>query len=243
MGMNSKGGGGSNTTYLKVYASELVLEYSSKEELIKKVETLKDGNPSKILERKKTMGKNEGETVYYYVIWDISGMITSIKVDETPWGDESLSVEITDVDEKWNITLGEVSGRIPKDFARRVSNLDLSKEVNIGLWTMIKDNGKSASGVKMYQGPELEDKVEYSLTYEVMPEPIKKTRRGKDEWDYSEQEDFIYDHLIKYISDNFKDVEVTEVSDKKEPRKPRGKSPKPSGAKELNKEEGDDLPF
>ncbi|AGO47885.1 hypothetical protein Phi40:1_gp020 [Cellulophaga phage phi40:1] len=202
MAINTRGAGASNTTYVGVYASELVLENTDEAKLTSKLESL-GLNPEDILERKKTKGKNEGQVVYYYILRNLEAKITGISINEADWGD-MVEVSMTDVDDKYVISLGDVFSRTSKDFIRRIGNLDLTKEVDFGLWNMTaEETGKSSrSGVKMYQDDE---KVDYFLTYDEMPEPVQKKKGRLTEWDYSEQETFIYDHLVDFIKENFKD--------------------------------------
>tara|TARA_R110002110_G_scaffold7049_6_gene35061 strand:+ start:5121 stop:5861 length:741 start_codon:yes stop_codon:yes gene_type:complete len=246
MGMNTRGAGGSNKTYLGVYANQLVLEYTKEEDLVAKLESL-GYDPDKIQERKKAKGKNEGQSVYYFVVWDVEGMLTNIKINENDWGD-FVELEFTDVDEKFIISLGDVFSRMSKDFVRRLGNLDLSKEINFGLWSMETDDGKKRSGVKMYQDDE---KVDYSLTYDDMPEPTKTKKGRKVEWNYDEQEAFLYEELNDFLKENFKNdgdgsgkTPLDSADKKPDPkakpkRKPRGKA----ASKDKGLGDDDDLPF
>lgn len=248
MGFNKRGSGGSKKTYLGVFQNQLVLQYDKEEDLIKKVESL-GLDIDKIEERKKTKGKNEGQLVYYYVIYDVEGMITDVSINEADWGD-MVEIELTDVDEVFVVALGDVFNRTTKDFIRRVGNLDVTEYVNFGLWSLLTDEGKSRSGVKMYQ--DNGDKVEYAITYDDMPEPIQRKKGRKIEWDYSEQETFLYDQLVEFIDENYKTGEVTEkapakveakepaANAKKAPRKPRAKA-EVADAKGIGPK--DDMPF
>jgi len=238
MGMNTRGGGASNKTYLGVYANQLVLEYAKKEDLEKKLEYL-GYDPEKIEQRKKVKGKNEGETVFYFVVYDVEGLLTNITIRETDFGD-FVELEFTDVDEKFVISLGDVFSRMSKDFIRRVGNLDLSTEINFGLWDMETDDGKKRSGVKMYQNDE---KVEYSLTYDDMPEP-SQTKKGRTvTWNYDEQESFLYEQLTSFIGDSFKpSAPKEELPAKEDVASKPGRTPRtPRASSEALPK--DDLPF
>ncbi|MGB3491889.1 MAG: hypothetical protein WBA57_04125 [Elainellaceae cyanobacterium] len=248
MGMNTRGGGTSNKTYLGVYSNQLVLEYAKEEDLVKKLESL-GYDPEKIQERKKAKGKNEGQSVYYFVVYDVEGMLTNITINENDWGD-FVELEFTDVDEKFVVSLGDVFSRMSKDFIRRIGNLDLSEEINFGLWSMETDDGKKRSGVKMYQNDE---KIEYFLSYDDMPEPTT-TKKGRTvTWNYDEQEAYLYEQLTAFLSDNFKapapKEELPNEEDtpaakakKRTPRKPRAKAT--TDAKGIGSdEEEDDMPF
>ena len=174
-------------------------------------------------------------------------MLTNIKINENDWGD-FVELEFTDVDEKFIISLGDVFSRMSKDFVRRLGNLDLSKEINFGLWSMETDDGKKRSGVKMYQDDE---KVDYSLTYDDMPEPTKTKKGRKVEWNYDEQEAFLYEELNDFLKENFKNdgdgsgkTPLDSADKKPDPkakpkRKPRGKA----ASKDKGLGDDDDLPF
>jgi len=232
MGLNTRGGGSSNTTYLNIYQGNIVLEYNTEADLEKKVESL-GLDPEYIKVRQRTKGRNEGKDVFYYVLFDVSGMLTNIKLNENDFG-EFLELEFTDVDERFVVSLGDVSSRMAKDFVRRVGNLDLDKEVVFGVWSISAeeaDNGKAKSGVRMYQDDE---KLEYFVSYDDMPEPSQKKKGRKTIWDFSDQENYLYDVLIEWKDENFK---PDDVDSKEEPTKEEKKPTRNSRAKK------DDLPF
>lgn len=205
MGVNSIGTGSSNKTFFNLFQGELVLEYDKREELEKKLERMQQdpephGHHKGIQVRQRVKGKNEGKDVFYYVFNNVSGMISNVVLRETDFG-EFLNVEITDVDEVFVLSLGDVFGRFAKDFIRRAEGLDLEMEVIFGTWTMDADNGKTYSGVRMYQHGE---KIEYQYANEDLPKPIQKKKGGKVIWDFSEQEEFLYNILETYLANNFK---------------------------------------
>tara|TARA_R110002167_G_scaffold331706_1_gene538421 strand:- start:67498 stop:68181 length:684 start_codon:yes stop_codon:yes gene_type:complete len=227
MAFNTKGGGTSKT-FLSIYANDMVLEYNNREELEKKVEAM-GLEPDLIKTRKKMKGKNEGKEVFYYVIWDISGMLEDVKIRETDWG-QMVDLEFVDVDERFVISIGDVSSRFSKDFVRRVGNLDITKEVTFGTWSLVDDNGKPRMGVKMYQD---DVKIEYSVAFDELPEGIKKTRGKTVKWDFSAQDDFIYDTLQSFIDENYGATKAE--------AKPTGKTK--FETVEKKEEAHDDLPF
>ncbi len=203
MGLNSRGaGGGSNTTFLNVYQGNIVIEYDEQDKLLSKLDNLgldQDG----VKVRQRTKGKNEGKDVFYYVLFDVSGMLTNVTIKELPFG-EFLELELTDVDKKFVVSLGDITGRIAKDFARKCGGIDIKSELIFGVWSLTAeqaDNGKAKSGVRMYQDG---DKIDYFIPYEDLPQPEKKTRGRKVTWDYSEQEDFLYDTIVDFSKGNFK---------------------------------------
>ena len=236
MGLNSRGGGSSNKTYLSVYQGKLVLEYSKEEDLVKKLEYL-GLDPNDIKVRQKTKGRYEGQDVFYYVLYDVSGKLTGISLRENDYG-EFMELEFTDVDEKFMVSLGDVYSRISKDFIRRVGGLDLSEELVFGVWSISaedSENGKPKSGTLMYQNDE---KVDYFIPFEDLPEPVTKTRGRKTTWDFTEQENFLYESLTNFIADYFSSPEVTEKLPEKNDNPPKRAPRKPVTATK-----DDDMPF
>tara|TARA_R110000803_G_scaffold78075_1_gene143081 strand:+ start:7400 stop:8194 length:795 start_codon:yes stop_codon:yes gene_type:complete len=200
-----------------LFQGNLVLEHDKRVDLISKLERMgldpePNGGHKGAQVRQRTKGKNEGKDVFYYVINSVDGLLSDITLRETDFG-EFLSVEFTDVDEVYVVSLGDVFGRFAKDFIRRIESVDLASEVVFGTWVMEADNGKTYSGVRLYQ---VGEKIEYVYANEDLPPPIEKTRGGKTSWDFSDQEEFLYDLLIGYLKNNFKPVVGASSSEKKE---------------------------
>lgn len=249
MGLNTRVSGGSNKTFINVFQGNLVLEYDSQEALEKKLDFLGlDYDTEKVSEanrldticvRQKLKGKNEGKDVFYYILRDVSGNITDVTLTENDWG-EFLQIELTDVDEKFSISLGDVSSRMAKDFVRRIGNIDLNEELVFGVWSISAedaDNGKAKSGVRMYQD---DTKLEYFIEYDELPEPTTKMVRRKKVWDFSEQEEFLYDALTEWKDENFSSGEVENDLPKKKEEKPTRRKTRTASK---NKEDNDDMPF
>ena len=127
MALNTKGTTSSNKTYLNIYQGNIVLEYESSDSLREKLNSLgiefaegisETTRMGYICERLRTKGKNEGKPVYYFVLNDVSGMLTNITTTVNDFG-EFVELEFTDVDEKYAVSLGDVYSRICKDFIRR----------------------------------------------------------------------------------------------------------------------------
>lgn len=253
MGINTRGTSGSNKTFLNIFQGNIVLEYDKQEDLVSKLNSLgleyaeeisETNRMGYICERLRTKGKNEGKSVFYYILSDISGYLTNIKLTTNDFG-EFVELEFTDVDETFNVSLGDVYSRVCKDFIRRVGNIDLSKELVFGVWNITADeadNGKSKSGVKMYQD---DTKLEYFIGYDEMPEPTNKKKGNKTVWNFDEQEEYLYNALMEFKNENFLDEKVDEKLPQKEvgskepmakvQRKPRAKAEASTGT--------DDLPF
>lgn len=198
-GVNTMGAGSGNALYFGLYGGDIVIEFDDKKELEKKLEKL-GLDPDDIESRKRTKGKKEGQKVYYYTFNNIEGMLTNVFLNVTDFG-EFLNLELTNGDQKYILSLGDVFSRHAKDFIRRMEGIDLDSELAIGTWSMEGDNGRTYSGVRLYQNKE---KIDYVLETEDLPEPIKRKKGKKVEWDYSDQEEFLYEKIETWMKDNFK---------------------------------------
>jgi len=249
MALNTRGTSSSNRTYLNIFQGNIVLEYDSQESIISKLDSLgleyaeeiaESNRMGHVCERKRTKGKNEGKSVFYYILNDVSGMLTNIKSTVNDFG-EFVELEFTDVDETFGVSLGDVYSRICKDFIRRMGNIDLKKELVFGVWNITAeeaDNGKAKSGVKMYQDG---NKLEYYIGYDEMPEPTTKKKGSKTIWNFDDQEEFLYDALTTFKNDNFLNETVGEaLPPKEEAPKAKATARKP---REAAKSSTDGLPF
>jgi len=249
MALNTRGTSSSNRTYLNIFQGNIVLEYDSQESIISKLDSLgleyaeeiaESNRMGHVCERKRTKGKNEGKSVFYYILNDVSGMLTNIKSTVNDFG-EFVELEFTDVDETFGVSLGDVYSRICKDFIRRMGNIDLKKELVFGVWNITAeeaDNGKAKSGVKMYQDG---NKLEYYIGYDEMPEPTTKKKGSKTIWNFDDQEEFLYDALKTFKNDNFLNETVGEaLPPKEEAPKAKATARKP---REAAKSSTDGLPF
>ncbi len=249
MALNTRGTSSSNKTYLNIYQGNIVLEYDTQESLVSKLDSLglsyaedisETNRIGYICERKRTKGKNEGKSVFYYILNDVSGTLTNIKTTTNDFG-EFVELEFTDIDETYSVSLGDVYSRICKDFIRRAGNIDLSKELVFGVWNITAeeaDNGKSKSGVKMYQDG---NKLDYFIGYDEMPEPTTKKKGSKTIWNFDDQEEYLYNALMEFKSENFLDEEVSEKLPAKEEEAPATK--KASRKPRASTVATDDLPF
>jgi len=116
-----------------------------------------------------------------------------------------------------------------QDLIKRLPNIDLSKKVTLKPFKFLDEKRSAAkgrevfnTGISVYQ----DEKVTYKFTKEEpngIPQPVKKTVNGKDVWDFSQVDDFLYSVLTEFLL-NFED----------EFKQPEQQKPE---------QETDDLPF
>lgn len=144
------------------------------------------------------LNKN-GKTVHEQFFKSFSGMITAINAKDTSFG-KVWEVTMKDGDEEvvisWNY-----SSRYTNNFFRALPNVDLTKEVTFNPWSMKDklDPMKKVIGLSLYQNGE---KVPYKWDKETpgeMPELKQTKRKGKVEWDDSDQLEFFETYLKNRI--------------------------------------------
>lgn len=133
-------------------------------------------------------GPNEGSEVYELQYGSVSGNIVGGSVDNGDYGDQ-ISIEIQDGKESYILKL-PWNSKLRDAFVKRIPNIDISKTVEIICFPdkqdkspvmLIKQNGSF---------------VKFAFTKENpngLPAPVKKVVRGKEEWDWSQTETFLWD--------------------------------------------------
>jgi len=146
-----------------------------------------EGTPGAV-ERVLTKGKNEGQTVYELQFGEMSGTIDSISIDNSQIGD-FIKIQLDDGD----VLSLSLDSNIGNAFIKMLPNIESDIPVVMNTW--IDSDGKTAFSIK-----QKEQYVKWAFTRENpngMPAPTKKTVRGKDEWDWTEVENFLYEVLQK----------------------------------------------
>jgi hypothetical protein len=142
--------------------------------------------------RQLEQGPNEGKTVYEKFYDRITGKISKINYKTNDKYGDSIEVYIDDC--VLNINWGDFSVR--DSFIKRLPNIDLEKDVECGVF-LDKETKRIVFVVR--QDGEV---VPYAFTREEpngIPQAIKKEERGKEIWDFSVIENFLYDVLMEHI--------------------------------------------
>lgn len=147
-----------------------------------------------------TRENKNGKVVHEEVFDSITGVITSIKSKETPFG-MVWEVTVTDGEETF-ILSWNYSSRYTNHFFRALPNIDINREVKINPWSMRDKNdpSKTAIGLSMYQGG---NKVEFHYTKDEprdMPDLVQTKVKGKVQWDDSDQLEFFESMAKKMFS-------------------------------------------
>jgi hypothetical protein len=145
-----------------------------------------------------TRENKNGKVVHEETFDSITGVITSIKSKETPFG-MVWEVTVTDGEETF-ILSWNYSSRYTNHFFRALPNIDIAQEVKVNPWSMRDKNdpSKTAIGLSMYQGG---NKVEFYYTKDEprdMPDLVQTKVKGKIQWDDSDQLEF-FEAMAKKI--------------------------------------------
>ena len=137
------------------------------------------------------MRKNKKEVEVYELSFDnISGMIVNIEVKETPFG-QNIQIKLDDGD---ILSLG-ISTNEGKAFTKVMASIDPLKKVEFNVFE--GSDGKGAFLVKQ-EG----NAIKWNHTRAVpngMPDAIQKTVAGVTKWDFSDQDEFLYQLLLKQL--------------------------------------------
>ncbi len=133
------------------------------------------------------------------IIWELryntlSGIIKNAYIEEGKYGSQ-LILEIVDGDEVVTAKM-KAEGSLAESFIKSSLNIDIDQPVELQAYINKKDRG--ALSVK--QGGE---KIGWAYTKEKpngMPPAVKKTVKGKEKWDFSAVEEFLYEKLTGWCS-------------------------------------------
>jgi len=131
-----------------------------------------------------------GKTVHEVFWRDWTGTILGIEKREHPYG-EDWCITVHDGTQKAVIKM-QVGSRYATEFAKRVPNLDLTKEVRIMPWSLVDEaTQKKKTGIALYQ-----DGIKVAPYYtkdsaEQMPNLNQVKVSGKMVWDSTDLDEFV----------------------------------------------------
>ena len=133
-------------------------------------------------------------TVYELVYDSLTGLITSLEIEEGQFG-EQMRLTISDNGEEIIVTTG-ASSNFADDMMKKLPNLDLSKSVELKPYAFTDDKGKSRKGVSFYQDDKKIDKFDFE-EMPKLPEDAVATFKKKDWKKYFEGvNEFLIDYTL-----------------------------------------------
>lgn len=206
-----------NIKYLSIFQGYLTESTKTEREGFKRVET---ENPS------------TKETVVKFIkqYKALTAKIVSIEYNKVAVNGTTLT--------SWNLYLtdredGEINYRLQlsanqnaaQRFLKMADNIDFSEPIEISAWLAVEEGKKKTAFVIKQNG----QNVPQYWTKDNLPAPKQNPRT--DKWDYSEQEDFLFTHMMDKIIPALHEMTLNNLSEK------RNSSEK---QEEIN---DDDIPF
>ena len=168
------------------------------------------------VERTLEKGANAGKVVKELQYSGLEGRITSCYVDETEFGANFITNMEDDEGARFLLQI-PLDSQFFSQYAKRMPNIDKEQPIFFGLGY---DRERERHFLYSRQNNE---KVSMKYTKDNpngLPQPTKKTVKGKEVWDWDEQENFLYevamdfassfDSPIKQVIEKFNAKEVTE---------------------------------
>ena len=153
-----------------------------------------DSDNPEAVERELTMGVNAGKIVKELQYSGIEGTILGCYVDESDYGANLITELVDEEGSRYKLQI-PLDSQFFGQYAKRMPNIDLTKELFLGLGY---DRERGRNFLYARQGDE---NVSMAYTKENpngLPEPTKKTVKGKEVWDFEEQENFLYEVAMDF---------------------------------------------
>ena len=153
------------------------------------------------VERTLEKGANAGKVIKELQYTGIEGLIKSSYVDESDFGTNFVTELEDDEGARFKLQI-PLDSQFFGQYAKRMPNIDKSKALFLGIgydrererhFLYAKQNG---------------DKVLMNFTKDNpngMPPPTKKTVKGKEVWDWEEQENFLYEVAMDFSGEESKE--------------------------------------
>jgi len=146
------------------------------------------------VERTLEKGANAGKVVRELQYTGIEGTIERCYVDESEFGANFVTELIDDENARFKLQI-PLDSQFFGQYAKRMPNIDASKPLFLGLGY---DRERERNFLYAKQG---DDKVGMAFTKDNpngCPDPVKKTVKGKEVWDWEEQENFLYEVAMDF---------------------------------------------
>ena len=148
------------------------------------------------VERTLEKGVNAGKVVKELQYTGIEGTIERCYVDESDYGANFITELIDDEGARFKLQIA-LDSQFFGQYAKRMPNIDTAKPLFLGLG-YDRERGRNF----LYARQD-EEKVSMAYTKDNpngLPEPTKKTVKGKEVWDWEEQENFLYEVAMDFSS-------------------------------------------
>jgi len=181
----------SSSTWITINNGKLTVRATEEDEGAKsRTYTTKDG---------------EEKTIWEYQYTAFTGDIVDASFEETAFG-VVYSIKLMAGDREYALRL-PAPGRLFDQFAKRIPNLNKNLPLYVGAF-------QNEAGHNVLYLKQDGEKVPMAFTKDNpngMPAPVKTVKMGKEKWDFSAQEEFLYNLAHEWFPKQ-EAVEVAEVS-------------------------------
>jgi len=196
--------GGANKTYVSIVKSRLTIRVPK--------------NTENAVERVLEKGPKAGLPIYELQYPRLRGNITDISYETHSEYGDSVAIEVKSKSDNktYCLKISWDDFGVRTNFVKQLSNVDHTKEVCFIAFPDKEKNDKTVFLIA--QGKDADDKdiiVPFKYTKENpegIPEPTQKMVRGTEKWDYSDNNEFLYQVFIKESS-RFKNMPVDRNND------------------------------
>jgi hypothetical protein len=153
------------------------------------------------VERTLEKGANAGKVIKELQYTGIEGLIKSSYIDESDFGTNFVTELEDDEGARFKLQI-PLDSQFFGQYAKRMPNIDKSKALFLGIgydrererhFLYAKQNGDKVSTYYTKENPN------------GMPPPTKKTVKGKEVWDWEEQENFLYEVAMDFSGEESKE--------------------------------------
>jgi len=155
-----------------------------------------DSDNPKAVERELTMGANAGKIVKELQYTGIEGVILRCYVDESDYGANFITELVDEEGSRFKLQI-PLDSQFFGQYAKRMPNINPQHSLFLGLGY---DRERGRNFLYARQG---EEKVSMAYTKDNpngLPEPTKKTVKGKEVWDWEAQENLLYEVAMDFSS-------------------------------------------
>lgn len=160
-----------------------------------------DGAELRIAEWKDTAGMAHKKEIWEINYAEISGKLTGMSIFSGGQFGDNLFINLDD-----DITLSlSVDSREFGQFAKTLPNINLDKDIYFSAY-IDKVTGYGKMSISQIGVDGRKTWVDWAYNRENpngMPEAIKTMKKGKEVWDFSAQEEFLYNKIVAFIDAQF----------------------------------------
>lgn len=160
-----------------------------------------EGAELRIAEWKDATGASQKKEIWEINYGELSGKLTGMSIFSGGQFGDNLFINLDD-----DITMSlPVDSREFGQFAKTLPNIDLSQDIYFSAY-IDKTTGYGKMSISQIGVDGRKTWVDWAYTRENpngMPDAVKTMKKGKEVWDFSAQEEFLYQKIVEFMNQNF----------------------------------------